>query len=148
MLRFEFGSSIRYTQIPVNFIDLVFIVVPSALFRIHSFFLWWMVQRPNSDLLCRKCRMLHFIWDLIQNADNCAGRLIVRRDGYRAYYACHQPGGHKKISNNSLHTLLLRKSNWTLKIFSVSQIRQCTCTSLLGIFLVGNLVFKGNKAWL
>jgi hypothetical protein len=38
MLRFEFGSSIRYTQIPVNFIDLIFIVVPSALFRIDSFF--------------------------------------------------------------------------------------------------------------
>ena len=38
MLRFEFGSSIRYTQIPVNFIDLVFIVLPSGLFRIDSFF--------------------------------------------------------------------------------------------------------------
>ena len=60
MLRFEFGSSIHYTQIPVNLIDLVFIIVPLALFRIHIF--WgWMVQNPNSDLLYTKCCMLHFI---------------------------------------------------------------------------------------
>jgi hypothetical protein len=37
MLRFEFGSSIHYTQISVNLIDLVFIIVPLALFRIHIF---------------------------------------------------------------------------------------------------------------